>query len=125
MFIIKNYNRIYSSIQSLDKNARLIVVTKNQNLDKIEMFWLSSNPATIDIIHQDLGEMNWCWLSRNPSAIHLLKENQDKIDWEVIWENPAIYEYDYKSMTRPFTEELMANRFHPNNLHKFEAWGYE
>jgi hypothetical protein len=27
--------------------------------------------------------------------------------------------------TRPFVEELMANRFHPNNLEKFEAWGYE
>ena len=39
--------------------------------------------------------------------------------------NPAIFEYDYKAMTRPFTEELMANRFHPNNMGKFEAWGYE
>ena len=37
MFIIKNYNRIHNSIQSLDKNAKLIVVTKNQNLDKINL----------------------------------------------------------------------------------------
>jgi pyridoxal phosphate enzyme (YggS family) len=48
MFIIKNYNRIYSSIQSLDKNARLIVVTKNQNLDKINLL-INSN-------HLDFGE---------------------------------------------------------------------
>jgi hypothetical protein len=39
--------------------------------------------------------------------------------------NTAIFEYDYRSMHRPFTEELMANRFHPNNMGKFEAWGYE
>jgi hypothetical protein len=28
-------------------------------------------------------------------------------------------------MVRPFTEELMENRFHPKNLDKFESWGYE
>ena len=48
MFIIKNYNRIYNSIQSLDKNTRLIVVTKNQNLDKINLL-INSN-------HLDFGE---------------------------------------------------------------------
>ena len=48
MFIIKNYNQIYNSIQSLDKNSRLIVVTKNQNLDKINLL-INSN-------HFDFGE---------------------------------------------------------------------
>ena len=48
MFIIKNYNRIHNSIQSLDKNAKLIVVTKNQNLDKINLL-INSN-------HFDFGE---------------------------------------------------------------------
>jgi pyridoxal phosphate enzyme (YggS family) len=48
MFIIKNYNHIYNSIQSLDKNSRLIVVTKNQNLDKINLL-INSN-------HFDFGE---------------------------------------------------------------------
>jgi hypothetical protein len=28
-------------------------------------------------------------------------------------------------MVRPFTEELMENRFHPKNIGKFESWGYE
>jgi len=27
-------------------------------------------------------------------------------------------------MTRPFTEELMQNRFHPSNIDKFEEWGF-
>jgi pyridoxal phosphate enzyme (YggS family) len=48
MFIIKNYNRIHNSIQSLDKSAKLIVVTKNQNLDKINLL-INSN-------HFDFGE---------------------------------------------------------------------
>ena len=48
MFIIKNYNHIYNSIQSLDKNLRLIIVTKNQNLDKINLL-INSN-------HLDFGE---------------------------------------------------------------------
>jgi len=27
-------------------------------------------------------------------------------------------------MTRPFTEELMMERFHPNNVELFEEWGF-
>jgi len=27
-------------------------------------------------------------------------------------------------MTRPFTEELMMERFHPNNFERFEEWGF-
>ena len=57
-------------------------------------------------------------------TIELLKANQEKIKWNMISSNPAIFEYDYKNMTRPFTEELMQNRFHPNNLDRFEAWGF-
>jgi hypothetical protein len=57
--------------------------------------------------------------------MHLLEANQDKIEWDYLSQNPAIYEYDYKAMTRPFTEELMQNRFHPNNMDRFESWGYE
>jgi hypothetical protein len=64
-------------------------------------------------------------MSGNPEAIDLLESNQDKIDWNNLSKNPAIFEYDYSNMSRPFTEELMQNRFHPNNLDRFESWGYE
>ena len=37
MFIIKNYNSIANSVQSLSKKTTLIVVTKNQQLDKINL----------------------------------------------------------------------------------------
>jgi hypothetical protein len=91
----------------------------------IEWEYLSANPAAIHLLEKNVELINWSSLSSNPAAIHLLKENQNKIDWFYLSQNPAIFEYDYKAMTRPFTEELMANRFHPNNLNRFEAWGYE
>ena len=69
--------------------------------------------------------IDWTQLSTNPSAIHLLQKNQDKIDWFWISINPGIFEYDYEQMNKPFTEELMQERFNPRNLNKFEDWGYE
>ena len=86
------------------------------NLDKIDMFWLSSNPAAIHLLEKD--KINWCWLSYNPAAIDLLEQNQDKIDWDAISENPAIFVYDYERMVRPFTEELIATVYHPDNFKK-------
>jgi hypothetical protein len=64
-------------------------------------------------------------LCKNPAAIHILKANPDRIFWTGFSQNPEIFEYDYKRMTRPFTEELMAILFHPSNIERFEAWGYE
>jgi len=87
MFIIKNYNQIYNSIQSLDKNSRLIVVTKNQNLDKINLL-INSN-------HFDFGEnkvqeasLKWKNLiSRNSKLrLHLigkLQSNKAKDAFEI------------------------------------------
>ena len=87
MFIIKNYNQIYNSIQSLDKNSRLIVVTKNQNLDKINLL-INSN-------HFDFGEnkvqeasLKWRNLiSRNSKLrLHLigkLQSNKAKDAFEI------------------------------------------
>ena len=37
MYIIKNYNYVFKSVQSLSKNTSLIVVTKNQDLDSINL----------------------------------------------------------------------------------------
>jgi hypothetical protein len=88
---------------------------------------LSDNSSAIHILEKNLDKIDWRRLSENPAAIHLLEANRDKIDWEYLSSNPEILEYDYEKMkeTRPFTEELMANRFHPDNLDRFESWGYE
>ena len=83
------------------------------------------NPSAIQMLEANPEQIDWSCLSENPAAIHLIKENPDRIVWDYLSQNPAIFEYDYKAMTRPFTEELMANRFHPKNVSKFEAWGYE
>ena len=87
MFIIKNYNRIHNSIQSLDKSTRLIVVTKNQNLDKINLL-INSN-------HLDFGEnriqeasLKWKNLILRNSQLRLhligkLQSNKEKDAFEI------------------------------------------
>jgi len=68
-----------------------------------------------------------CWreLYQNPNPDVLTMINRNLIfEWFFIAVNPNIFEYDYKAMARPFTEELMAKCFHPKNLDKFEAWGF-
>ena len=69
-----------------------------------------------------------CWtaLSSNPNAIHLLEKNLDKVNWTWLSQNPNIFTYDYKAMkdSMGIKEDLMKNRFHPKNLHKFNRWGF-
>jgi hypothetical protein len=94
------------------------------NLDKINWCELSTNPSAIELIEANLDKINWLKLSSNPAAVHLFEKNQDKINWFRFSQLPTIFEYDYEAMTRPFFEELMQNRFHPDNLDKFEGWGF-
>jgi hypothetical protein len=86
---------------------------------------LSSNPAAIHLLEKNIEKIDWSTLSLNPAAIHLLKQHPERINWSNLSKNPAIFEYDYKNMNQPFTEELMANRFHPKYIQMFEEWGYE
>ena len=90
---------------------------------------LEKNPKRIDYkIHYD-------WLSRNHSAWALdMMENIMKIQpWKIHWfhlsSNPYIFTYDYeflrKRMRYTIAEELIQNRFHPRNVHKFASWGFE
>ena len=95
-----------------------------ENPDKIAWQWMSINPAAIHLLEKNLDKVHWGMLSLNTAAVHILQENPDKIAWEYFSCNPSIFTYDYKNMVRPFTEELMQNRFHPSNLEKFELWGY-
>jgi len=40
-------------------------------------------------------------------------------------QNPRIFNYDYKQMKDNcmlFKEDLIKNRFHPCNIHKFKDW---
>jgi len=97
------------------------------NLDMIDWTYLSTNPAAIHLIEANLDQIDWFYLSSNPAAIHLLEANPDRVEC-LIYENPAIFVYDYEGMKKKtgiFVEELMANRFHPKNMDKFEHWNHE
>ena len=69
-------------------------------------------------------------LSVNRNAIPILEKNLDKVNWNWLSRNPNIFTYDYNEMKdRMYNvgikEDLMKNRFHPTNLHKFKGWGFE
>ena len=76
------------------------------------------------------NKLDWFWLSRNPNTIQLLEKNLDKVRWHRLSQNPNIFTYDYKAMKdRMFRggikEDLMKNRFHPTNLDKIKGWGFD
>ena len=86
MSIIKNYNYILNSIQSLSKETKLIVVTKNQQIDNINLL--------INLNHFHFGEnrvqeasLKWKNLISNPNLkLHLigkLQSNKVKDAFEI------------------------------------------
>jgi hypothetical protein len=92
--------------------------------------YLSSNPNAIHLLEKNLDKVDWKELSENPNAIHILEKNLDKVDWLWLSCNPNIFTYDYKAMKDKMynggiKEDLMKNRFHPQNLHKLKGWGFE
>jgi hypothetical protein len=95
----------------------------NQNREKWDI--PPSQSVGIDVLIDNPDNINWYYLSKNPEAIELLKQNLDKVSKASLSENPAIFVYDYPNMTRPFTEELMANRFHPRYIQLFDLWGFD
>ena len=98
------------------------------NLDKIGWIGLSMNPAAIHLLEANLDRISWYELSENPAAIHLLMQHPEKIHWPWFSRNPAIFTYDYDAMRTSRTglhEELIQNRFHPQNIRKFKDWGFE
>ena len=76
MSIIKNYNYILNSIQSVSKEKKLIVVTKNQQIDNINLL--------INLNHCHFGEnrvqeasSKWKHLISNPNfKLHLIGKLQ-------------------------------------------------
>ena len=86
MSIIKNYNYILNSIQSVSKETKLIVVTKNQQIDNINLL--------INLNHCHFGEnrvqeasSKWKHLISNPNfKLHLigkLQSNKAKDAFEI------------------------------------------
>ena len=100
------------------------------NPEKINWYELSANPAAIRLLEANPEKIYWLGLSRNPAAIRLLEANPEKIDWPELSRNPSIFTYDYDAIKNymygsGLARDLMENRFHPRNVHKFEEWGHE
>ena len=75
----------------------------------------------------DINKLDWHWLLSNPNAIHLLEQNQDKIEWNCLSRNPSIFVYNYEKIAKdfiPLRKAIIENRFHPNNIDKFNGWGF-
>ncbi len=106
-----------------------------ENKDKIVWSKFSSNqhPNAVDFLEANPLNINWCSLSGNTSALRLFKNKCDdhntlsRIYIKELLTNTAIFEYDYAAMWRRcmvFKEDLMKNRFHPDNVPKFADWGF-
>ena len=81
-------------------------------------------------MEKNQNKINWANLTLNPNAMELLKEKQGKFYWYDFSQNPNIFTYDYKLMKEKMknsgiAEELMSVIFHPNNMNKWNNWGFE
>ncbi len=72
------------------------------------------------LLEQNIDKINWFYLSKNPSALRLLEQNPDKINWFHLSGNPnalrLLAPLDYAEMKRtfqPLAEELVEYVFHP------------
>jgi hypothetical protein len=91
---------------------------------------LVANPNAVHLLEENPDKVDWISLSANPNAGHMLEQNLDKVDWEVLSGNPCIFGYDYDAIKRTFYESgiaegIMADRFHPKNMAKWEEWGFD
>jgi pyridoxal phosphate enzyme (YggS family) len=87
MYIIKNYNYVFKSVQSLSKNTSLIVVTKNQDVDSINLL-VKANHINFGENRVQEALLKWKNLtSNNPQLkLHLigkLQSNKAKDAFEI------------------------------------------
>ena len=83
-----------------------------------------------ELILIPFDDLDWDVLSLNPNAIPILEQNLDKVRWRWMSANPNIFTYDYNAMKyRMFRggikEDLTKERFDPDNIDKFNGWGFE
>jgi len=87
MYIIKNYNYVLKSVQSFPKNTSLIVVTKNQDLDNINLL-VKANHINFGENRVQEALLKWKnFTSNNPQLkLHLigkLQSNKAKDAFEI------------------------------------------
>ncbi len=111
----------------------------SENKEKIvwNRMYINSGARELILEHFETFNENWKWRTiaqwgcSNPCIFDLVEDviehEQEKADLLDLASNPAIFEYDYAAMWRRcmvFKEDLMKNRFHPDNMSKMEDWGF-
>ncbi len=99
------------------------------DINKIDWDILSYNTNAIELLKENQDKINWYILSSNKNAIEILKSNKDKLYWFGLSKNSNIFIYDYEKIkynmkNSGIAEELMAHVFHPNNMEKWNDWGF-
>jgi len=91
------------------------------------MFSKNTNKNAVKLLKNNPDKIYWNWLSTNSSAIDFIENNLDKINRRMIFKNSAIFDYDYRYMKKTrhdLLKELMEVMFHPQNIRKWESWGF-
>jgi hypothetical protein len=93
----------------------------NSNIDKIDWFYLSSNPNAIHFIEKNINNkcISWCKLSKNKNAISILERNPENICWNCLCHNPNAKAINLieKNMHKIF---LLFLCFNPNAIYLLE-----
>jgi len=98
----------------------------NRYPERIDMFWFASNPLCEKVCEKEEDSMYL--MSSNQNGVGLLRLFREQIDWESFSANPSIFTINYRYLrerNRALFEELISNRFHPDNIRKFTEWGYD
>ncbi len=143
-------NESYAAIELLKENPDKIVwwiLSSNpfavgllsENKQEIVQSRMYNNSGARELILKHLETFNekckWLtiahWCCSNPCLFDLvedlIKHEQEKVDLYDLLSNPAIFEYDYNAMLircMVFKDELLMNRLHPDNVGKFDDWGF-
>ena len=88
----------------------------------------------IHLIEQNLDKIEGYWLFPNPNAVHLIEKKSleltpGQLSSYSLLLNPGVFEIDYLDLQQriePFKEELIAKCFHPNQLVRYlETYNYD
>ena len=101
--------------------------------NKINWIGLSANSAdgVLMFLEANLHNVYWSSLSGNPNAKteKLLRANSSLVDMDALafnageWSFNLLCELAWRRCM-VFKEDLMKNRFHPDNVTKFAVWGF-
>ena len=142
-YLGSNPNAVNLINQKISEQGIENILVSTQDINQICWYDLiiNTNPLVIKLVKDNyetiLSKLKfnsidsfWHIICRNESAITLIEKNSQYISWDCISLNPGIFEYDYEGMKQKmvksdFFQELMENRFHPSNSHKWRGWGFE